>query len=255
MFWERITPIYTDRLTNAVAASYQSFAGYRLSGPLVVCNCPVCMDPACAEILQQTPLRDISSRHLAEYTNSAHGYDRDVIERQFKYFLPRYLDLIAACDPPSSLDIDTCLTRLEGYRSNWPTEEVAAVDEFFEAYLEACLKQRELLDWPVGPRLTFDSGAVLTMIALAGGDLEAALRCFENSPDPGAALHMASLRGEIRWRNGDPYYDNAHLASRKQAASIIGAWLRQDHLTDRIINAASLLNNQDYDDILEIGMT
>lgn len=196
MFWDRVEPKITPRLAQSVERSYEVFAGYELATQITYCDCPVCMTREIADKLSVLPLKDISASMLAEYTNSAHGYDRETIEPEFKHFLPRYLDLIAHCRPPSHLDLDTCLSRLHGYREFWPKPEVDAVNGFFDAFVEASLSQKRLVKWPVGYRLEFDMGDVLAMIVTAGGDLQSALAVIDAGPDPEVGLHMASMRSQ-----------------------------------------------------------
>lgn len=254
MFWEDIEPKLTPRLEAAVETAYAVFGKYRLSGTIVYCDCSVCMSAEVAGKLSALPLKDISSSLLAEYTNSAHGYDTETIEPQFKHFLPRYFELIANCDPPSHLGLETCLTRLHGYRQSWPPKEVEAVDAFFDAFVAASVDQLGLLEWPVGLRLEFDMGEVLGMVVLAGGDLERALAEFEKAPDPQAAVHMASMRGDVRFRKLAPYFDNAHYEQFPEAAERVGAWLMRDAVAERIVAAADKLENPDYDDVLSLGV-
>lgn len=254
MFWEDIKPHMTPGLEAAVAQAYDVFGRYRLSAPLIYCDCPVCMAPEAARELARQPLNKISANLLAEYTNSAHGMDRDGTERQFKYFLPRYLDLIAHCDPPSHLGLETCLTRLEGYRGAWPEMEVGVIDAFFDAFLSASLNQLDLAEWPAGFSLAFDMGEVLGMIVCAGGDLDRALEVFDRGPDPEAAVHMAGLRAEVSWRRGAPTYENAHLDDYPDAARKIGAWLGRERLVDRIIKAHDTLNDPQYEDVFNAGL-
>lgn len=254
MFWEDIEPNITPSLQTAVEQAYAAFSTYRLSGTITYCACPVCMTPEVAAELSTLPLKDISAELLAEYTNSAHDNDSEQVEHQFKHFLPRYLDLIAHCDPPSHLGLETCLVRLNGYRSTWGQAEVDAIDVFFDSFLAASIDQLELLEWPAGFSLAFDMGEVLTMVALAGGDLTRVLNVFENAPDPDAAVHMASLRGEVSMRRDTPYYNNAHLDSHPNAAHEIGIWLRRDIVTERILSAHDTLNDADYDRIFNAGV-
>lgn len=244
-----------DRLKTAIADAYQRFSAYSLDEPLVYCSCPACMQPDTAIALQTTPLRQIHAGLLSEYTNSAHAYDTELVEPQLKYFLPRYFDLIAAGDPPCYLGLETCLTRLDGYRDTWPQIEIKTIDEFFNAYLAASIANIRLIKWHHGLRLEFEIGDLLSMIILAGGSIDEALQTFECSPDPAAALHMASLRAEISWANGVPYYSNAHLQEKKQAAIRIGTWIRQDQITRRIVDAVDLIDDNDYDDVIEMGLT
>lgn len=251
-FWENVEPVMSDGLEAAVARAYDVFARYSLSGTIAYCDCPVCMEAGTAEALSTTPLKEISSDILAEYTNSAHGYDATV-EQQFKHFLPRYFDLIAQCDPPSHLGLETCLRRLDGYRKTWPQAEVETVDEFFDAFAGTSVRRLLLVEWPVGRRLEFDMGEVLTMVVLAGGDLDRVLAVIDASDDPEAAVHMAGLREDVLERNGIPYYRNAHLEDHGDAARRIGAWLRRESVDERIMAAHEALNDPAYDDVLNLA--
>lgn len=254
IFWEDIDPILTSRLSASIETAYEVFSPYQLNGTITYCNCPVCMTDETAKELSSRPLKEIPATLLAEYTNSAHGYDRKTIELQFKYFLPRYLDLIAHCDPPSHLDLGTCLTRLDGYRENWPEQEIETINEFFDAFIEASLYHLYLIEWPVGPRLEFDMGEILTMVVLAGGDLDRCLQTFDQGPDPETAVHMANMRSDVQIKNGNPIYHNAHLETHPKAAQKIGTWLHRKSVSERILKAPNLLNDPNYDDVIELGM-
>ncbi|GAB4531171.1 MAG: hypothetical protein Tsb0019_32960 [Roseibium sp.] len=254
MFWERVEPILTMHLKAAVDRAYKVFAKYRLTGTIIHCDCPCCMGSDVARRMSTLPLVEIGPDLLAEYTNSAHGYDRESIEPEFKHFLPRYFDLIAHCRPPSHLGAEHCLVRLAGYRENWPRDEVDTVDAFFEAFVEACLQQGRLLKWPVGYRLEFDLGEVLAMIVLAGGDLDRTLAVIDESNAPLTAVHLASLRLELVTKDMEVYYDNAFLEEHADAAQKIGEWLQRDRVTERIMTAPGLLGSCDYDDILNLAV-
>lgn len=254
MFWDNVEPHMTPRLEAAIERAYEMFGGYGLTSPLIYCDCNVCMSEQVATKISTLPLREISASLLAEYTNSAHGYDRTDIEPQFKYFLPRYLDLIAHCDPPSHLGLETCLDRLAGYREHWPKREVEAADEFFDAFLEASVYQLLLLEWPVGLRLEFDMGELLGMIIHAGGDLERVLTVFDSSPDPEAAIHMASMRSDIEIRGGAPYFSNAHYDDYPEAARRVAEWLNRNSVTERIMAVHDMLQDPDYDGVLNLGI-
>ena len=255
MFWDKIDPHIPEPLQAAVDRAYTVFARYTVSGIIVHCDCPVCMTAEVAEQLSTLPLQAISSGLLGEYTNSAHGYDTGDIEREFKHFLPRYLDLIAQCRPPSPLDLAPCLDRLgeAGYRTNWPSDEAAAVDAFFLEFLKASVFQLGLLEWPAGMRLEYDLGEVLTMIVRAGGDLDAALAAFDASPDPEAAVHMASMRRDVRIEDGRVTFRDAFLKDYPDAADAIGLFLMRDSVDARIVAAPALLDDPEFDAVLELG--
>jgi len=253
MFWDDVEPKITPRLAQSVERSYEVFAGYGLGAPIIHCDCPVCMSKEIADALSVLPLREISASLLAEYTNSAHGYDRETIEPEFKHFLPRYLDLIAHCRPPTHLDLVTCLSRLHGYRTFWPKPEVDAVNGFFDAFVEASLFQTRLLKWPVGHRLEFDMGEVLAMIVTAGGDFQSALAVIDAGPDPEVGLHMASMRLELDLTDLAPGCGGGTREEFASASQLIGAWLQREAVSQRILTASGLLKNPDYDDILNLA--
>ncbi len=256
MFWEDIEPNMTDRLQAAVDHAYTVFGKYTLRGIIAHCDCSVCMTRETAMQLTNLPLGEISAGLLGEYTNSAHGYDREIVEPEFKHFLPRYFDLVARCQIPSALCIETCLSRLgeARYRENWPDKEIAAVDAFFLAFVVACIDQIGLVEWPSGPDLELDLGEVLTMIVLAGGNLDAALEAFDTSSDPAAALHMAAMRSDLTVKDGEPWFHQEHLGDHPQAARAIGQFLARSSVIDRIGGAIDLLNDPRYDEVLDVGL-
>ncbi len=256
MFWNRIDPYIPDPLEAAVDEAYKVFGKYAITDTIVHCDCSVCMTAEVAQQLSTLPLQGISSELLGEYTNSAHGYDDGDIEREFKHFLPRYLDLIAQCRPPSPLDLAPCLDRLgqADYRRNWPEAEVQAVDRFFAEFVKASVFQLGLLRWPAGMRLEYDMGEVLTMIVRAGGDLDAALAAFDAGPDPEAAVHMASMRANIEMTGTDLRFHDAFLTDYPQEAEAIALFLLRDSVDKRIMAAPALLDDPDFDDVLALGM-
>lgn len=251
MFWDRVEPHITPRLESAVERAYRVFDHYRLSGTIIHCDCPVCMTEETARKLSVLPLKEIDAPTLAEYTNSAHGKGPGQIEYEFKHFLPRYFDLIAQCQPPSHLDLDLCLDRLHGYRDRWPEDEIDAVDGFFNAFVEASLHQTKLVKWPVGFRLEFDMGQVLTMIVTAGGDLDGALEVFDQGPDPETAIHMASMRLDVGLRDQDYVYENSFLKDYGARSRQIGDWLLRDVVSERIVASTERIENRGYFDILD----
>src|SRR6187402_2539494 len=121
----------TPEVAEAVENAYRVFARYDLRGGVSVCRCNVCVAPECERKLNTIPLRQISSGLLAEYTSSAHGFDGKT-ENDLRYYLPRYFELIAAGDPPTTLDEQICLQRLHeaDYPRNWGPQEAGAVDRF-----------------------------------------------------------------------------------------------------------------------------
>lgn len=233
----------TPELRAIVAEAYRVFGRHRITTPtLTVCHCNCCMTVETERLLIKTPLRQIPADLLAEYTNSAHGWDDGPIAREMRYFLPRYFELITAGDPPDTIGLDICLRRIGrgGWRAKWPEDEEALIDRFFDALVAASLHRLDLERWPVGWRLAFDYSAVLTCIVTAGGRLDRALATWEAAPDPAAAIHMAALREDVLVLNGRPCLDTPFLEDHRAEADAIGAFLMRPEV-DRRIEAAFFL--------------
>lgn len=238
----------SPELAAIVAKAYEQFKGYTIGGALYVCHCNCCMADKTERDLVSTPLRDIPAPILAEYTNSAHDYDPAFVDRELRYFLPRYLDLIAGYDPPDHMGLDICLRRLgqAGWRARWPKEEaeVELIDRFFEAFLRQSADRLDLADWPVGWRLDFRMADVLTMAITAGGDIGALLAAWDRAPDPAAAIHMAALRSNVLIQTDRTYFHSAYLDDNPHAADAIGVWLMRPEVTARIEAAFFAVSDQ-----------
>ena len=226
-------------LSAVVEEAYAVFSKYRPGGRLTVCNCDVCMAMETERELVRTPLRDVSSSLLAEYTNSAHGYDDEGdIATELRYFLPRYFELIAAHDPPDHMGMDQCLRRLgdASYRTKWPAQEADVIDRFFDAFLVACTARLDVEEWPSGWKTAFDITDALTMALTAGADGERLIHALESTPDPGAAVHFASLRSRVLQVGSTPIFKSAYLEDEQyeETAKRLGAWLVGPAIRERI---------------------
>lgn len=246
----------TPELAAIVEEAYRVFGRYQLADTLTVCHCNVCMTVDVERELIKTPLRQIPSLTLAEYTNSAHDWDDGPVAREMRYFLPRYFELIAAYDPPDNIGLDICLRRIGrgGWRSKWPAEEEQLIDRFLDAFLVASLARLDLALWPVGWRLDFDFADVLTMIVTADGDLDRALAAWDGAADPAAAIHMAALRSDVLTLNGRPCLDNPFLEDHRTEADKIGAFLMRDDVDQRIEAAFFMVSDPRLQQILSDAM-
>ncbi len=231
----------TPELRATIEDAYRVFSGYSIRHSLTVCHCNVCMTVEVERALLTTPLRQIPSHLLAEYTNSAHEWDDGPVAREMRYFLPRYFELIAEDDPPDTMGLDICLRRIGrgGWRSKWPADEAQVIDRFFAAIRVASLPVVGFAHWPVGWRLAFDLADVLTMIVTGGGDIDRVLATWDAAADPPAAIHMAALREDVLSTRARTCLHSAYLDEHKEAADRIGAFLVRPEV-DRRLEAAVL---------------
>jgi hypothetical protein len=242
----------TPELQAIIAEAYEVFARYRLAGPLTVCHCACCTTEDTERALLTTPLKEIPAELLAEYTNSAHVWDDDVVAREMRHFLPRYFELIAGNDPPDHLGVDICLRRLEEaqWRAKRPAVEVCLLDRFFDALLVDSLPRLELARWPMGLRLSFDLADVLTLVVRADGDIARVLAAWDAAADPAAAIHMAALRKDVVRETDRTYFYSAYLAEHRDAADTIGASLVRPEATARIEAAVFAVDDPRLQQIL-----
>ncbi len=223
-------------LDAVIGEAYDIFSRYRLQRTLGVCHCSVCLTDANESQLLATPLRAISADLLAAYTDAVVAANAAQLGCEFRYFLPRYLDLIARDQPPDTMGFDICLRRLRDceWRSAWPKAQMRVIDDFFDGYMVACLPKTELVRWPAGQRLSFNLADILTMVITAQGDIDRVLAVWDKSDHLGAALHMAAVRGELT--DDEPRrLNNAHLTSDfKQQAETVAAFLARPEVDDRL---------------------
>src|SRR5262245_1083074 len=227
-------------LRTAVANSYRVFAPYRLHGRLDVCRCACCVGPEQERLLLLTPLEQIPSALLAEYTNSAHSWSQQVGE-ELRYFLPHYFDLLAADDVPCQLGIEICLARLANvaYRDEWPRPEAEAIDDFFAALLRARLDTLATFVEEGGlPAYHTEAGEdVLCMAAHAGGDIGRMLRAWDGVTSRDATLRLAQMIAAADWRKrrlrNSSWYDAVPPRVTAALHEVI-AWLLRPEVRARL---------------------
>lgn len=238
----------TPELENAVADAKRVFARYSLNGRIVVCNFSSCVAPEVERELIRTPLHELSSSVLAEYTNSAHSWDERVAE-DLRYFLPRYFELIARDDIPSQLDIEMCLARLANaaWHDEWPDAESKAIDGFFVAMLRSRLGNADL---PSGYHL-FQSGegaeAVLCLAANAGGDMQQLLKVWDEDRSRTANVRLARVIVSADWRArqlSNTWWFSDYRPLAEQAMKQVIAWLLRTETWERL-EAACLKESDD----------
>jgi hypothetical protein len=224
------------KLEAIVEDAYRVFERYTCAGSFVVCHCGSCMTEETEAELVRTPLREIPSGLLAEYTNSAHGWDDDMILADMLYLLPRYLDLIAADDVPSQLGLAQCLNQLAHahWREKWLADEIDILDRFFDALMLARLEDLSLAEWPVGWRLAGEIYEVLCVTVLSGGDIKRVLRTWDLAPDPQAAIHMAAARRHIARADGPVRFHSAYFDNNIAEAILVAEFLERPEVDERL---------------------
>jgi hypothetical protein len=224
-------------LRRIVEDAYRAFRRDDPPRGFNVCHCNVCMTEAAEREMASTPLREIPSGLLAEYTNSAHGWNDAAIADDMRYLLPRYLELIAADDAPDHLGSDIVLRRLKEaeWRVRWPKGQAAVLERFFPAYVRVRLMNLSTVEWPVGWLLADDIRDALTLTVTAGAPLRPVLDAWDAAGDPHAAIHMAALRRYLGSRDGAWTLRSSFLESdHKGEAVLIGEFLMRPGVDKRL---------------------
>jgi len=120
-------------MLETINKAYQIFSKYKLKEDLDVCtHCCVTEDEK--RKLETKNLREIS-HDLIYVHNTAATSNKPPIE-EFKYFLPRYLELISENKFPSH-SIELSLKRINHYeKEEFTIEEINVIEEFCQKYFE-----------------------------------------------------------------------------------------------------------------------
>lgn len=191
-----------------------------------------------------TPLRTITAPLLAEYTNSAHGWDERV-EREFRYFLPRYLDLVSHGDPPDHLGLDVCLRRLADahWHDLWAPREARFLNIWFRELFVHHLAEAKVVRSGRGHTVPdFEIVDLLTLAVRSGAPLEPLLEAWKGDLRPQACVHVAGLLNDLRadhrgWRPSNPFLDSCPIEAHR-----IGQFVREPAWKPRLEAAFFLLD-------------
>jgi hypothetical protein len=246
----------SPELTAAVENAYRVFRRYSLSGGIVVCNCNCCVHPDNERRLIGTPLREISCALLAEYTNSAHGWDNNKIADDFRYFLPRYFELIANGEIPTNSYEAVTLSRLgdSNYATAWPADETAAVDRYFRSlFAHQLVSPLVCRHYPRTDLIDCDGADIeqtLMIVANAGADIAPLLAHWDNTHTREADLRVAAIASKINVLEPEGRFaewDARSAAAHRALLAWIGRWEVRQRIEDACLReqdpvAASLLS-------------
>jgi hypothetical protein len=215
-----------DALTAAHAAAWDAFHDRQMVRrpftTLEVCRCPVCVNDAMLQTLLTTPVREMSSATLSCYTHSAHGVPSD--PRELFYFLPRYLELIAADDEPDRVNVGAVLARLGDLRRERPGDlsarQAQVLDRWMRAYVAHVAQADAAAVTDPGAGLIATLWLELAMLLAAGFPGEDIWRAYLAAFDDPVTGRLA-LAGFIRQADQalDGLYRDPLYAARYAALS------------------------------------
>jgi hypothetical protein len=245
-------------IDEAIENAYRVFARYRLGGRIIVCGCNSCVSPQVEQELIRTPLNALPAPTLAEYTHSAHGWDGRV-EDDLRYFLPRYLELIAIGEIPSTTGVDTCLRRLADadYRNTWPAAEAKALNDAFAALLRVALEVPPSCEMGRIPTWDVDTAEeLICMVAFANGDVDLMLAAWDAERTRNADLHLANMIGNADWLDrrlrSSTWYRLGDARVKAEAERVV-TWLVRSETRARLEQACLAERDPEMADLLSFA--
>jgi hypothetical protein len=156
-------------------------------------SCPCCRGPESVRPLYDRPLRQLTSEDLHLYAFCAMTTMGDVDD--FRYFLPRILELLKDSDFLASVDREVVLSKLRyGQWESWPEEEQEAVRDYLRSLWKLVLRTPLL----ASPYEQGDVGQWLCAVARAERNLSAYLELWRADRSRAAAANLAHFAAEHR---------------------------------------------------------
>ena len=207
----------SDVLRGLIEQAYRVFSGYSLRGFVDVCvEC--CVSEHDYQQLLTTPLRQVSSGLLQEFNDTAQS--REPSLEQFKYFMPRYFDHIAALDYPSMAP-QLALHRLAPFgKEDFSEPERRVLDAYFVELFRIHLHvpSSDRADAPMG------LDELLAMLLYSRWDLAPIFAVWERSTHLNSVLHLCHLIvHEVNWCVTPPVYTDV-FADQDMSTRLL-AWL------------------------------
>ena len=121
-------------MRDLLEEAYQRFASYHPTAPLAICQCTVCMTLAEQRAFLALPLRDIPTGWMSAYVSSVPAADEAAYLAQYRYFLPRLLELLVAGEEVGSLT-ETALSKMHLAHPLWSAAERNFMRRFAHAFM------------------------------------------------------------------------------------------------------------------------
>ena len=128
-------------LQQSIQDLYKVFSAYKLNTKIQGCYCNVCLDEEYNKYLHDKKLTELNEEDFTGYLSCIDILNPESDNRDFKYFLPRMLELCAI-----SYGFENIYLKIaESDYKNWPTVETEAVNTFFRDFWDDQLKTKSAL--------------------------------------------------------------------------------------------------------------
>lgn len=200
-----------------IEKAYEIFGQYKLNGDIDICT-QCCATEEEKMKLINTNLKEINYELIYRHNTSARSLNPPINE--FKYFLPRYLELISQNQFPSH-SIELSLRKLEKFEAeDFTNDEFSLITEFCEQYF-----RRIISEYPCPEDEMIDS--ILVMIHKTKIDFHRILEIWETDNSQSGNKHFKDLI-EFGISNRKNKLNNGF--SDKQLNEIILDWIKDPKL-------------------------
>lgn len=173
------------KLKNIIDNAYKIFNYPKPQSIENVCT-ECCLNKNDARLLLTTDLQLIPVELICEYNDGAQALDYD--RNEFKYFLPRYLELISQFQFTSAVDVSLSLKNLNlSTKEFWTNpEEFKCINEFAKLFFEKCLttdefyKEAYLLD-------------IINMLHVSGIDVKPLFQIWLEDLNNFSIIHLEQM--------------------------------------------------------------
>ena len=204
----------SERTEAALQAVYSAFT--QNGAPQRITVCPCCVSAGEVEAMTQTRLRDLSAERLEHYLSAV--FLTSGAQEDFRYFLPRLLDLNAHAKWDFQSDWEVLLGKLSlGQWQSWPKRERETMNEFLQACFEDLVS--------AGGERGDEIDGFLCGLARGGVDLAYFLDRL-SQPDADAAFFALSDVNAVSLMKGK--LANSFWKDHRQTGEPILRWLQSD---------------------------
>ena len=210
----------SERTETALQAVYSAFTQNGAPQRITVCSCCISADEL--EVMTQTRLRDLTAEQLEHYLSAV--FLTSGAQEDFRYFLPRLLDLNAHAKWDFQTDWEVLLGKLSlGRWISWPKPEREALIGFLHACFEDLVA--------AGDKRGDEIDGFLCGLARGGVDLTYFLDRL-SQPDAEGAFFAFSDVNAVSVMKGK--LANSFWKDHREAGEPILRWLQSDQNEARL---------------------
>jgi len=170
---------------------YDTFSRYEITLPLNICN-ECCSNEQEQQLLVRTNLRNLSDKLICTYIYAAKPNPIEIntpAAIEFKYFLPRILDLVSQV---KGMNDETTLSYVKHLKVVFSKEETTIVNHFTLEFFKYCLNI-----YPINGNMD-EINSILIMFWKADIDIEPLLEIWSKNFNWESLIHFANMLYEYQ---------------------------------------------------------